>query len=421
MTTPIKTVQDEMREANERLHALVATATKEDRDFTAEESAEKDALVAKMQALDGKRKRGESFADLLRSVGGLQAPAPAAAVVMPNGTGKPMVQPGPGVKSLGAQFVESAVYAQLRSMPRTGTWSTPSVDLDAAVTIDPPGTLIPGGTRILPFLPYPAEWGIADLFAPGTMDGGMIQYLEETLWTNAAAVVPPGGAKPESEKKFALRQQGLVKIAHWIPVVDEFLEDVAGLRSFIDAQMINGVVEKLQNELINGDGTGGDIMGLIALPNKTPTIAAGTDPGAAVAALAAQRANIFQTSRLKPDAVVMSPLTWAGVAGSMTASGGFLAGPNVFAAGVEPRVWGMRVVETQEVVDGTAILGAFRMGGQLFRKGGISVQASNAHADFFIKNMTAIRAETRVALAIYRPQAFGLVTGLPIAALTPPA
>jgi HK97 family phage major capsid protein len=81
----------------------------------------------------------------------------------------------------------------------------------------------------------------------------------------------------------------------------------------------------------------------------------------------------------------------------------------------------MRVVETQEVVDGTAILGAFRMGGQLFRKGGISVQASNAHADFFIKNMTAIRAETRVALAIYRPQAFGLVTGLPIAALTPPA
>src|SRR5262245_56572778 len=55
MDPKIKTVQDEMREANERLHALVATATKEDRDFTDEENAEKDALVAKMTALDGKR------------------------------------------------------------------------------------------------------------------------------------------------------------------------------------------------------------------------------------------------------------------------------------------------------------------------------------------------------------------------------
>jgi HK97 family phage major capsid protein len=260
---------------------------------------------------------------------------------------------------------------------------------------------------------------VADLFAQGTMDGGMIQYLQETLWTNNADVVAPGAAKPESHKTFELKQQGLVKIAHWIPVVDEFLEDVAGLRSFIDAQMLNGVVEKLQDQLINGSGAGGQMMGLIALPGKTPTLPMGTGTGAAAAAIATQAAQIYQTSRLRPDAVVMSPSTWVGVMTETSTAGGYLAGPAAWASGVEPRIWGLRVQTTPEVVDGTAIVGAYAMGGQLFRKGGVSVQATNSHDDFFVKNMTAIRAEVRAALVVYRPQAFGLVTGLPVLPAAP--
>ena len=40
------------------------------------------------------------------------------------------------------------------------------------------------------------------------------------------------------------------------------------------------------------------------------------------------------------------------------------------------------------------------------------MQASNSHQDYFIKNLTAIRAEERIALAVMVPAAFGKVTGL---------
>jgi HK97 family phage major capsid protein len=422
----VKTIQDELREAHERLTTLVGKAREEDREFTDEERGEADNLTQRMQALDGKRKRNEGFTDLLKSVSALVP----AGVKGDNGQqhAAPMPPGPPGVwlpaaptpqKSLGAQFIETEVYADLRRMPKSGRWQTPVVELQAAVTLNPPGLLVPPGTTILPFLPYPDEWGVASLFSQGTLDGGMIQYLQETVWTNAAAMVAVGAAKPESTKTFELKQQGLIKLAHWIGCPDEFLEDVAGLRSFIDAQMRNGVIERLNDQLVNGSGTGGNIQGLITLPGQTTAIALPVGPpeptGADVAkAIAQMRANIFGNSRLQPDAVVMHPTTWASTSSAMSSAGGYLAGPNTFGAGVPPSVWGLRVVETPEVPTGTVIVGAFKQGGQLYTKGGVSLQATNAHQDFFIKNITAIRAEIRVAIVYYRPQAFGLVTGAPI-------
>ena len=46
---------------------------------------------------------------------------------------------------------------------------------------------------------------------------------------------------------------------------------------------------------------------------------------------------------------------------------------------------------TTAIAGGTAVIGAFSTGGaQYFRHGGIRVDASNSHSDFFIKNLLAI-------------------------------
>lgn len=52
------------------------------------------------------------------------------------------------------------------------------------------------------------------------------------------------------------------------------------------------------------------------------------------------------------------------------------------------------------------IVGAFNLGGAVFYRNGLSVESTNTDQDDFIKNLTTIRVEQRLALAVYRPLAF---------------
>jgi hypothetical protein len=105
----------------------------------------------------------------------------------------------------------------------------------------------------------------------------------------------------------------------------------------------------------------------------------------------------------------MNPTDWL-VVQLLKASDGTYIGDAPFMRPVAPTLWGLPVAVTPAMAAGVALVGAFRSASQTFRKGGIRVAATNSHQDFFVKNLVAIRAEERLALAVYRPGAFGEVT-----------
>lgn len=268
------------------------------------------------------------------------------------------------------------------------------------------GDMVPSPDR-RPLIPFAVdETTVGDLMLQGTTDSNVVSYYEETTFTNAAATVAEGAAKPESTLDFTERTETVRKIATWLPATSEFLEDNAGLRSYIEQRLRFMVEREEEDQLLNGDGTAPNISGI--LDRAIQTIGSTNDLDAIYKAITEVRVD----GLAEPTAVVIHPLSWQNLRLAKTATEEQYYGPGPFAPDTVERIWGLRVRVTPMIAEGTALVGAFQPHAQIFRKGGIRVVASTEHASYFIENKVAILAEERLALAVYRPLAFCSVTGL---------
>ena len=57
---------------------------------------------------------------------------------------------------------------------------------------------------------------------------------------------------------------------------------------------------------------------------------------------------------------------------------------------------------SRHVGAGTALVGNSGQAAHIWRRGGVSVEATNSHADLFVKNISMLRAEERLGLGVYR-------------------
>ena len=327
-------------------------------------------------------------------------------------------------RSIGVQFTQNAEFQQFirnGGHRRNGAWASPPIEcfgpLRATTLTEDPAS---GGKLLVPqYLPgilsvQFKRLVVADLIASGTATSNAIIYMVETTFTNAAAAVAEGAAKPESALVFDQKTDPVSKIAHWLPVTEELLEDVSAIQSYIDARLTLGVQLAEEDQLLNGSGTPPNIMGVmnrVGLATAVVRNGAATPPETNADAILRQITAIATTAFVYPDGVVMNPTNWFTVATAKDAQGQYFGG-GPFSSLPTASLWGTPVAITPSIVANTALVGAFGTMSQVFRKGGIRIEASNSHQDFFIKNLVAIRAEERLALAVYRPGASGKVTGL---------
>jgi HK97 family phage major capsid protein len=388
---------------------------KEERVRTDEEKAAVQAKLDEAKAVKANLDRAKGDVALSAEIEKLVSVQPTTRTSPSNG------ERGKKLRSMGQQFIESAEFEAFRKVGRAkgGRWSTGVVELHAELLDSDAGSPGSGGDLIVPdyrpgILPLLfRRLTIADLIAPGTTDSNVIIYMKETAFTNNADTVAEGALKPESALRFDQEQDRVHKIAHWLPVTEEMLEDVPALRSYIDARLRLGVDLAEENKLMNGAASPAELTGILNRDGLRTAVAAGIgspdNPNAD--AIFRQMMGIFNDSFVMPDGIVMNPMNWQTVQLMKDANGQYMGG-GPFNAPPVPRMWGLPVVSTPVIAEGTALVGAFRSASQIFRKGGIRVEASNSHDDYFIRNLVAIRAEERLALAVYRPGAFGTVTGL---------
>lgn len=274
-------------------------------------------------------------------------------------------------------------------------------------------TLASGGvnneaTRLPGIVPFAVEdRTVADLLLQGSTDNNTLSIVTETTFTNAGTTVAEAAAKPESTLAFTRATLPVEKIATWLPVTDELLEDVAGIRSFVENRLVFMVKRVEETQLLTGNGTTPNIRGL---NNATgvQTQAKGVDP--TPDAIYKAMTLIRNTGFAEPTFYVTHPNDWQDVKLLRTADGIYIWGSPASDEGPD-RIWGLEVRVTTAQTENTGLVGT-RQYAQIFRRSGITVTASTEHASYFTSNLVAILAEERLTLAIYRGAAFAKVTGI---------
>jgi HK97 family phage major capsid protein len=243
---------------------------------------------------------------------------------------------------------------------------------------------------------------IRDLVMPGTTESNAVEYAKETGFTNNARVVTEAAAKPETTLKFDLSSVSVVTIAHWVKASKQILADAKMLRSHVDGRLRYGLAYAEEQELLMGSGTTGNINGIYTQATAAdPAFSPDAQTGIDVIRLAILQAMLAE---YPVDGIVLNPTDWARMELEKDGENRYIIGNPMSMLG--PRLWGRPVIETQAMIVDKFLVGAFKLGAQIFDREQASVVISTEDGDNFIKNMVTILAEERLALAVYRPEAF---------------
>lgn len=338
------------------------------------------------------------------------------------GNGARVIERAPvRVKSIGEQFVESEAYQsvkedgapkQFRISHKAKGFMRPSeakATFDAAST----GLLTDVNYSAGPILVEQQRLTIRDLLPVGQTTQSQVNFIKETSFTNAAAPVAEEGLKPEATFALEDATAPVRKIAVIGRVTDEMWNDYPMLRDYVNQRLRFMVEQEEEDQLLNGNGTTPNLTGIL---NTTgiQTQALSTNIHETIyKAMTKIRVN----GQFEPSGVVIHPNDWEAVrlakdGQNQYYGGGPFMGPYGNGGIARDFIWGLPVVVTTAIAEGTGLVGAFRLGAQIWQREGITVEATNTHEDDFQYNRMAIKVEERLALTVYRPLAFCTITGI---------
>lgn len=340
------------------------------------------------------------------------------------------------IKSIGEMFLDSPEFKALNGGRNGANMPAPwmaSVSLTGFNVKDvfsamPTGAITTGLGSVQrdPIVTPPTRTKrVRDLFPTRTTTAAVIEYFRQLGFTtldagrgvnNAATVAERGsgaasatfGLKPQSSFAFVGEQAPVRTLAHWEAAHRNVLADEPQLRSIIDNELMYGLRLLEDNQILNGDGTGENLLGVL----QTPGIQTYAWSDGAVSPVADTKADALRRAATlaflayyEPTGIVLHPNDWEDIELTKDSQGQYLVAVSV-AMGGEPRVWRMPVVDTPAINEGTALVGAFGTGAQLYDREQASIRISEQHSDFFVRNAIVILAEQRLALAVKRPEAF---------------
>ena len=249
---------------------------------------------------------------------------------------------------------------------------------------------------------------IRDLMPVGVTGNNLVEFTRENVFTNNAAPqyaspATENVAKAESGITFTLEEAPVRTLAHFVPVSKQVLSDASYMQSYVSTRLMQGLKVKEDLQLLAGDGSGGGLVGILATGNFVAAPAGVSGENALDRILRTLAA--IAVDEMTGTGILLHPNDWADLQIIKSADSGeyLLGSPGQTTA---PSLWGVPVVASTAIDEGTFLVGDWGMGAQVWDREQATVQVSFEHSDNFTKNMATILVEERLALTVYRPKAF---------------
>ncbi len=257
------------------------------------------------------------------------------------------------------------------------------------------------------------RYGILENSNAGATTGKFVTYVQQTA-SSKTAWTKEAEEKFEGEPTWEEISEEVKKIASYVKVSKEMLEDLSFIRAEINNDLMLSVREGIEQALITGNGTG-EIKGLLDISMGLPVFGAGSFalsiPDANITDLLRVCMSQIEGENFTPTHVIMNPEDIAKLQLTKGTDSTYtypMYLPTQDGAG-EMRVAGMRVISSTYIAQDKYVVGDLSKLNVRFRND--IAMSVGLDSDDFTRNMVTILAEARLVSYVKANQKKAFVVG----------
>jgi HK97 family phage major capsid protein len=261
-------------------------------------------------------------------------------------------------------------------------------------------------SRIWDYVTEPErELHIRDLLPVGRAPSASVDYVVRTgnRWF-AGIQATEGDLKQEQTLTLEVKQATPTTIANYLPITKQALRNSAQLQAYIENELVYGIKLAEDEALLYGDGSPGNLMGLMTNPNVQDYNLSGKAQSGDTRLDTLRRSiTLLRTLYFRPTGVVLNPSDWESIELEKDSDNRYLW-VTVPDGGVS-RLWRVPVIETPAINQDEFLVGDWNVGAHLWDVNEATIEVGYVNDDF-VRNRLVLLAEEDIMFTTELPRGF---------------
>jgi len=248
---------------------------------------------------------------------------------------------------------------------------------------------------------------IRSLIPQGSTSAQTIRFPKESGYSDNAAATAQGSTLGNSDFDITATSVNLEKIGTYMRLTEEMLADTPQLSSYLSARVPSKVLSVEDNEIISGDGSSPNLDGLLTDGTAFTTSSGGlfyqsvesaNEYDVLVAAL-----NQLALVNYQADTILLNPTDLHKIVLLKSTANEYLR--QQIYTGIQPTIMGIPVTVNTAMPNGKFLVGNLAQATQLWIRENLAISFSREDSTNFRDGFVTVKAQERVALTNYLPNA----------------